>query len=140
CLTSKRAVDRFYKESQAVARLKHPNIILAHDAGQEGERHFFIMEYVAGVDLGRLVAQQGPLPVGQACEYVRQAALGLQHAHEQGLVHRDIKPSNLILSVEENVVKLLDLGLARLREADAPAGDPGQALTPTGQLMGTPDY
>ena len=75
------------------------------------------MEYVEGTDLARLVKQCGPLPVMQACAYVRQAALGLQHAHERGLVHRDIKPHNLILSLREGRIKVADLGLARLPRA-----------------------
>jgi len=90
-------VERFRREVRAAARLSHPNIVTAHDADQAGDLHFLIMEYVPGAALDRLVAQRGPLPVGEACEYVRQAALGLQHAHERGLVHRDVKPHNLIL-------------------------------------------
>src|SRR5262249_25951071 len=84
--------------------------------------------------LAGVVKEFGPLPVAEACDYARQAALGLQHAHEKGLVHRDIKPANLLLS-RDGVVKLLDLGLARLGEG---AGQ-GQ-LTQLGQVMGTPDY
>ncbi len=97
-LANPEAVARFYKEVEAAARLHHPNIVLAYDAGQAGNTHYLSMEYVEGVDLARLVREQGPLPVPQACEYVRQAALGLQHAHEKGLVHRDIKPHNLLVS------------------------------------------
>src|SRR5207247_8198334 len=78
------AVARFYKEVQAAAQLVHPNIVLAYDAGQAGAIHYFAMEYVDGIDLARLVAKSGPLGVGQACEYVRQAALGLQHAFGRG--------------------------------------------------------
>ena len=139
-LTSKLAVDRFYRESQAVASLKHPNIIVAHDVNQDGDRHYFVMEYAPGCDLGKLLQQRGPLPLAEACEYVRQAALGLQHAHERGLVHRDIKPSNLLLSTEEGLIKILDLGLARLREAVAEAEDGICPITPNGMMMGTPDY
>jgi WD40 repeat protein len=98
------------------------------------------MEYVDGTDLARLVHKHGPLPVPQACEYVRQAALGLQHAHERGLVHRDIKPSNLLVSQTDGqppVVKVLDLGLARLG-SESFAQERG--LTRMGQMLGTPDY
>jgi serine/threonine-protein kinase len=133
------AVERFYLEVQAVAKLHHPNIVLAHNAGQEGETHFFVMEYVAGTDLGRLLLRDGPLPVPVACEYARQAALGLQHAHERGLVHRDVKPSNLLLA-EGGQVKVLDLGLARVRQVEDSNGNPFTALTAVGVLMGTPDY
>ncbi|MCC6421524.1 MAG: serine/threonine protein kinase, partial [Gemmataceae bacterium] len=135
-LDSGAAVQRFRREIQAAGQLAHPNIVMAHDAGQVGERHFLVMEYVAGVDLGRLVRQQGPLAVPQACAAARQAALGLQHAHERGLVHRDVKPSNLLLA-SDGVVKLLDLGLARPFAVPGPSG---AELTQSGVVMGTPDY
>jgi serine/threonine-protein kinase len=134
-------VNRFYQEVQLAAQLAHPNIVLAYDAGQAGSTHYFAMEYVEGVDLARLVRENGPLPWPRACEYLRQAALGLQHAHEKGLVHRDIKPSNLLVSkvtdragATAEVVKLLDLGLARL-QSDGETG-----LTRAGCTVGTPDY
>jgi WD40 repeat protein len=134
-LTSKPGLaDRFRREVKAAARLAHPNIVTAHDADQAGDTHFLVMEFVAGTDLARLVRQGGPLPVPLACEYVRQAALGLQHAHERGLIHRDIKPSNLMLTAGGQV-KILDFGLALLGGETA-AGD----LTDTGVVMGTADY
>jgi serine/threonine protein kinase len=82
---------------RAIGRLDHPHIVRAMDAGEEGGLHFLVMEYVKGVDLSRLARRIGPLPIADACELVRQAAVGLQEAHEHGMVHRDIKPSNLIL-------------------------------------------
>src|SRR5207247_4077931 len=85
------AIERFPQEVRAAARLVHPHIVTAYDADQAGEVHFLVMEYVEGKSLDRLLAQTGPLPVSQACDWVRQAALGLQHAWEQGMVHRDIK-------------------------------------------------
>jgi WD40 repeat protein len=135
-LTNKAAaVERFARESRAAARLSHPNIVAAFDAEQAGGTHFLVMEYVEGTDLARLVAEQGPLPVDRACEYVRQAALGLQHAFEQGMVHRDVKPHNLMLTPEGRV-KILDFGLARFAsEAASEAG-----LTGTGTVLGTVDY
>ena len=90
-------VERFRREIRAAAQLHHANIVGAYDAEQAGETHFLVMEYIEGVSLDQLLARQGPLPVAEACEYVRQAALGLQHAHERGMVHRDVKPHNLIL-------------------------------------------
>src|SRR5207247_1772048 len=102
-----------------------------------GDTHFFAMEYVQGTDLAKLLQESGPLPIEQACDYVRQAALGLQHAYERRLVHRDIKPSNLLLTAK-GLVKVLDMGLARLREpAD---GNVTSHLTAEGTVMGTPDY
>jgi serine/threonine-protein kinase len=155
------AVRRFHQEIRAVAQLSHPNIVTAHDADQEGETHFLVMEYVEGIDLKQLVQASGRLGVGQACEYIRQAALGLQHAHERGLVHRDLKPGNLLITVgsgqwavgskekavllpiahnpQPSVVKILDLGLALLRSTD-PAKSVSSAATQPGALIGTPDY
>src|SRR5207249_1508329 len=92
------AVRRFLREIRAASQMSHPNVVRAHDADEIDGTLFFAMEFVAGTDLGRLVKREGPLPVELACEYVRQAALGLQHAHEQGLVHRDLKPGNLLLA------------------------------------------
>ncbi|OAI54255.1 hypothetical protein AYO44_15270 [Planctomycetaceae bacterium SCGC AG-212-F19] len=97
-LADPEAVGRFRREIQAVAQLSHPNVVAAFDADQTDDALFLIMEYVEGIDLARLVREQGPLPVPVACEYIRQAALGLQHAHEKGLVHRDVKPSNLLVA------------------------------------------
>jgi hypothetical protein len=127
-------VERFRREARAVARLDHPNIVRAHDADRAGELHFLVMEHVEGTSLDRVVARRGPLPVGEACEYARQAALGLQHAHEQGLVHRDVKPHNLLLT-PQGQVKVVDFGLAHLARADG-------AATPvtSAPLLGTPDY
>src|SRR5262249_23157614 len=126
----------------------HPNIVHAYDAGAEGSSHFLALEYVEGTDLARLVKRCGPLPVAQACAYIRQAAIGLQHAHERGLVHRDIKPHNLILSLSDGRIKVADLGLARLPRtgndemtAALSGADKGSSLTPIGAiLMGTADY
>ncbi len=105
-------IARFLQEVRAAARLTHPNIVRAYDADQVGQTYFLVMEYVPGVTLDRVLTEQGRLPVPLACEYARQAALGLQHAYEQGMVHRDIKPHNLMLT-EEGQVKILDFGLAR---------------------------
>src|SRR5205085_1724396 len=95
---------------------------------QAGGTHFLVMEYVAGTDLGRVLRERGRLPVAQACDYARQAALGLQHAFERGMVHRDIKPSNLMLT-PGGQIKVLDFGLARcLSEALPPGGATGPDL------------
>jgi serine/threonine protein kinase len=92
------AIARFEREMKAVGKLDHPHIVRATDAGEEGGRHFLVMELVDGTDLGAHLERRGPLSVAEACEVVRQAALGLQHAHEHGLIHRDLKPSNLMLT------------------------------------------
>jgi serine/threonine protein kinase/WD40 repeat protein len=133
------AIRRFEREVRSAAALSHPNIVLAHDADEIGGTHLLVMEYVEGTDLAKLVKKNGPLAVVDACEYIRQAALGLQHACERGMVHRDIKPANLLLTAVGRTVKILDMGLARL---DEPAGDDDRSSTMTqeGMVMGTPDY
>lgn len=144
-------VERFQREVQSISRLVHPNVILAHDAGQAGDNLFLVMEYAEGIDLARLVKRDGPLPVAQACDFIRQAALGLQHIHECGLVHRDIKPSNLLVSggvasgessggATHPVVKILDLGLARFHKPAATADGTGTITEPGTALMGTLDF
>jgi len=133
------AVERFHREIRLAAQLDHPHLVRALDAARVGETHFLVMEYVEGTDLHRLVQKSGPLPVGQACTCARQAALGLQYAAERGLVHRDVKPSNLQLTADGKVVKVLDMGLARLQTADEPAKGAG-GLTQAHAVMGTPDY
>ena len=138
-LADSESVRRFQREIEAAAQLEHPNVVRAYDADQAGDVHFFVMEFVDGIDLGKLVRQRGPLLIEEACTYIRQAAHGLQHAHERGLVHRDIKPSNLLLSTREGVVKLLDLGLARW-ERTVEGGSEPPTLTRDGAMMGTPDF
>ncbi len=105
-------VERFYREARAAAALDHPNIVRAYDVSQENNLHFLVMEYVEGTTLHDLVKKNGPLPVADAVNYIGQAAAGLQHAYEAGLIHRDIKPSNLVID-RGGTVKVLDMGLAR---------------------------
>jgi serine/threonine protein kinase/putative intracellular protease/amidase len=148
CIGHPRALERFRLEVKAAARLSHPNIVTIYDAEQAGDLHFLVMEYVEGTSLERLVETRGPLPVADACHHAQQAALGLQHAFERGMVHRDIKPQNLMLT-RTGQVKILDFGLARFRqgeESDATWADDDVApraalsLTPSGMVLGTPDF
>ncbi len=111
------ALARFYREARAAAMLDHPNIADFYDIHRADNLHFLVMEFVHGPDLEGLVGRGGPLPPGRAAEYIRQAALGLQHAHEVGLVHRDIKPGNLLVN-RWGTVKILDLGLVRIFQSD----------------------
>lgn len=138
-LEEPQAIARFRREMHSIAAVDHPNIVRAYNAGEEAGVHFLVMEYVEGASFQRLVTGHGPLGLRAACEAVRQAALGLQHVYEQGLVHRDIKPGNLMLN-RAGVVKILDLGLAKLH-VDQPGDDRdvGQ-LTKTGTTLGTVDY
>jgi serine/threonine protein kinase len=130
--------DRFLREIRAAANLHHPNIVTAYSAFRAGASIVFAMEYVEGYDLARLVKGQRPLDVAQACKFVHQAALGLQYAHEHGMVHRDIKPSNLMLARhgQKPVVKVLDFGLAKVTSE----GQSDSSLTREGQMLGTPDF
>jgi serine/threonine protein kinase len=106
---------RFEREARAASALNHPNLVRAFDLASEGDLHYLVMEHVDGVSLKQLLQAEGPLPPARAADYLRQAALGLQHAHEHGLIHRDLKPSNLMVD-RAGVVKVLDLGLARFFE------------------------
>jgi eukaryotic-like serine/threonine-protein kinase len=145
-LTNEMALKRFQREAKAAAQLAHPNIVRLFDADQVGDRHFLAMEFIDGADLSAMVKESGPLPVGLACSFIRQAAIGLQHAHDLGLIHRDIKPSNLLVTAPTKnskfvdaggVVKILDMGLARVATSDP---SDASALTQDGTVIGTPDF
>lgn len=139
-LASGDAIRRFQREIKLLGDLRHPNMVLAYDADQVGQTHYIAMEYVQGVDLGKRVKDQGPVPINDAVDFVAQTAQGLQHAHERGLVHRDIKPSNLLLTTENGrpLIKILDLGLARL--LDPEEQDAASSLTRPGLVVGSPDF
>jgi tRNA A-37 threonylcarbamoyl transferase component Bud32 len=110
------AVERFHREVEAAARLEHHNIVTAHDADEFDGQHFLVMQYADGEDLSSLVKTKGRMPVGKAVDCIIQAAKGLDYAHGEGVIHRDIKPANLLLN-KKGVVKILDMGLARLEQA-----------------------
>jgi WD40 repeat protein/serine/threonine protein kinase len=153
------ALRRFDREVRAAVRLNHPNVVRFFDACQAGAQQYLVMEYVTGIDLQRLVDRTGAIPVDRACDFVRQAALGLQHAHERGLIHRDIKPANLMVTAGEEpvtdtsknalfdcylaapgaVVKVLDMGLARVTSSGEQP-ESWSTLTVAGTFMGTPDF
>jgi hypothetical protein len=125
---------RFEREMAAVGALDHPNLVRAYDAGAEGHHLFLSMELLDGEDLGNLALRRGRIGVADACEAVRQAALGLHDAHQRGLVHRDIKPTNLFLT-RSGVVKVIDLGLSRARTSGNADG-----LSTAKTLVGTPEF
>jgi eukaryotic-like serine/threonine-protein kinase len=127
-------LQRVQREAQAVAMLDHPNIVRAFDLDREAGLHFLIMEYVDGASLQYLVDARGRPPIDRAVNYVAQAALGLQHAHDNGLVHRDVKPSNLMLDWA-GTVKLLDLGLARFSRMVEQS-----SVNDSKTVLGTADY
>ncbi|WP_165219057.1 serine/threonine-protein kinase [Aquisphaera insulae] len=135
------AVARFRREVAAVARLSHPNIVTALDSGETRGLLFLVMEYVDGRDLARAVRESGSMTVGRAVDCVIQAARGLKEAHDRGIIHRDIKPANLLLE-RSGVVKVLDLGLARVSQGiESSPGDGSETdLTVSGVIVGTVDY
>jgi hypothetical protein len=106
------SLARFYREARAAGSLDHPNIVRTYDNGQEGDCHFLVMEYVDGCSLAGIVQKYGPMDMSRAAHYIRQAAVGLQHLHQAGLIHRDVKPGNLLLD-RQGIVKILDMGLVR---------------------------
>jgi serine/threonine-protein kinase len=148
-LSSEEVINRFRREAQAAARLSHPNIVSVYESDQSGDTHYLAMEYVPGITLQQLVDRNGALPVAQACDFVRQTALGLQHAAEQALVHRDIKPANLMVLASATasqsgttrpLVKILDMGVARLYQLAHSPEESLTTLTRDGAVIGTPDY
>ena len=132
-------VKRFQREARAAAKLDHANIVTTHDAHESDGVHFLVMEYVKGKDLNKVVTANGPQPVGKAMNYLLQAAQGLEHAHKQGIIHRDIKPANLLLD-ENGVLKILDMGLARIESSGDDDKTVSQELTTAGTVMGTVAY
>ena len=126
---------RFQQEAKAIASLNHPNIVRAHDIDNQGDTHYIVMEYVDGDDLQTIVKEKGPLSFEKVADYTAQAARGLQHAHDVGLIHRDVKPANVLIN-SAGKVKLLDLGLALF------ADDEEASLTIdfNDKVLGTADY
>lgn len=138
---AERAKELFDREVQAAAQLNHPNIVLAFDANESEGRHYLAMEFVDGPNLQRYVKKHGAMPVGLACEVIFQAANGLQHAHDRGMVHRDIKPANLLIHRDAGSktiqVKILDFGVARF---ESEAYGPKTIVAKENSVMGTPDF
>jgi serine/threonine-protein kinase len=123
--------ERFLREARLAARLSHPNVVQVFDAGEADGRSYIVMEYVPGETVAELLARRRKVSPAEAVDVVAQAAEGLQHAHEQGLVHRDVKPQNLLVR-EDGCVKVADLGIARAAEATR--------LTERGTILGTAAY
>jgi serine/threonine protein kinase len=130
-------IEQFLREAQLIAALDHPNIVRAHDIDKEGNLHYLVLEYVDGACLHDVIAKHGPMDVLRATHYIRQAALGLQHAYEIGLVHRDIKPGNLLLD-RKGTVKILDMGLACFTRKHPSQN--GASANGERRMVGTDDY
>jgi serine/threonine protein kinase len=151
-LANQEAVRQFQQETKTIASLSHPNIVQTLEADCINGTHFLAMEFIEGMDLNKLVRLSGPLPVVHACDYIRQAALGLQHAHERCLVHRDIKPANLFLvspgqgtepwkaAQGGGQIKILDWGLADMRLPAATGQQEAANTLMREDTIGTADY
>ncbi len=126
------AIHNFMREIRTQAKLDHPNLVRAYDAGQDGSVHYLVTEYVPGTDLRRLIRSDGPLTIQQAASVIMQAARGLHHAHQSDLIHRDVKPGNILVT-PEGIAKVSDLGLAGFMNEGA--DDPR-----AGKIVGTADY
>ena len=133
-VADKSYLDRFYQEGRAAAAMNDPNIVRIYDLANDEDVHYMVMEYVEGIDLQELVQRDGPLPVDRALRFIRQAATGLKHAHDRKIVHRDVKPSNLLANSKDEI-KVLDLGLALMREATE-----SLTIMHNDRVMGTADY
>ena len=131
-------VKRFQREVETIAALGHPNVVMAYDADEADVGHFLVMELVNGHDLAACVEREGPFSLPRAVDCILQAARGLAYAHSQGIVHRDVKPHNLLLD-ESGVIKVTDLGLARLNHG-AEGAAAGADVTMAGGVIGTVDY
>lgn len=128
--------ERFLRESQINTRLDHPNVVRVYDIDNAGDVHYIVQEYVDGLTLQRHVEQNGVLPCDKAYMLIQQAAIALQHVHQNGVIHRDIKPGNLLVS-SKGIVKIFDFGLALLAEE---YGDEKNSTKATGNVVGTADY
>jgi serine/threonine protein kinase len=126
------AITNFIREIRTQAQLDHPHLVRAYDAGHDEDVHFLVTEFVPGTDLRQLVRSQGALSVKQAASVIMQAALGLEYAHQQGLIHKDVKPGNVMVT-PEGMAKVSDLGLAGF--INAADDDPR-----SGKIVGTADY
>ena len=139
-LGNPKGLKRYLQEVEAATALDHPHIVTTLDSGVADGCHFLVMEFLPGRDLNAIMRDQSPLPVSWSCEVIRQTALGLQYAHEQGLVHRDIKPHNILVTPEPDFLtphaRILDFGLAHIAAQSNSLRD----VTQTGAVLGTADY
>ena len=139
-LGNPKGLKRYLQEVEAATALDHPHIVTTLDSGVADGCHFLVMEFLPGRDLNAIMRDQSPLPVSWSCEVIRQTALGLQYAHEQGLVHRDIKPHNILVTPEPDFLtphaRILDFGLAHIAAESNSLRD----VTQTGAVLGTADY
>jgi len=125
-------VERFLQEARTAAQLIHPNAVIIHSIGQEGQQHFIEMEFVDGQNLEQIVRSRGPIPVGEAIPIIIDACRALSAAHAKNIVHRDVKPGNIVVS-STGETKVTDFGLAKIVLSEG-------EMTSSGQVLGTPQY
>jgi len=136
-------VKRFEQEAVITRKLQHPNAVRVDDIDEaEDGRPFIVMEFIDGTSLKKLIRSQSPLPVSRVCSIIKQAASALDAAHRLGMVHRDIKPDNIMLveTPAGELAKVLDFGIAKIKEARLSGETSGMTLTGTGLFVGTPQY
>src|SRR5689334_5441662 len=134
----KQFVSRFRREARAVNRLRHPNIIAVYDFGQLNDNRFYLsMEYAEGQSVFEVLHENGFLPVPRVLHILGQLAYAVHHAHSRGVVHRDLKPDNLILVGEDDTLKVLDFGVAKIVASDHAES---MALSNTNLVWGSPRY
>jgi serine/threonine-protein kinase len=139
-VASEQLVERFVRKVKILARMSHPNLVAAFEAGRRAGTYYLAMEYVDGNDLREILKQRGKLPVDEAVTYIIQAAAGLGYAHSHGVFHRNVKPSNLLVD-KQGVVKVVGLGMAHVEASDLVSENSlGGELTAQGQVMGTYDF
>ena len=133
-------IKRFRTEAEAAARLDHPNIVPIFEIGEHEEQHYFSMAYVDGQNLARRISQ-GPLPIAEAVELMKKVSQAVGYAHVEGVVHRDLKPANVLIDADGEV-RITDFGLAKTTSTHSSSSQdgPANALTATGQVLGTPSY
>ncbi len=137
---SRQFTERFHRATKILALLEHPNLVRAHEAAQQGDTSYLVMEYIDGDNLNDLSKTQGPLPIPKAIDYAVQAASGMAYAHDQGVIHRNIKPSKLVVD-GQGVVKIVGFGLAHIEKDGALGeGDDSESLTIQGQVLGSYEY
>jgi serine/threonine-protein kinase len=128
-------LERFRREAEAMAQLRHPNIMPIYTVGESDGLAYFVMPLIHGETLGQRAKREGKLPLDEVRRILFEAASALHHAHRAGMIHRDVKPDNILLEGDERRVLVTDLGIARAAQPED-----GQGLTGTGMLLGTPDY
>ena len=135
--------ERFSREAVVASKLTHPNSVVYFDFGEADGLLYLAMEFVKGRALADVLVTEGPLPVSRTAHIALQVLGALREAHNQRMVHRDLKPANILITTragDPDFVKVIDFGLAKIVRGPADSKPPGEGLTQTGAIMGTPAY